>query len=61
MIFIISFGEIFLLLFHCQFFFSTFHYIKKKKTGQCCRIVVGACPVLLQEFMFQWDRVLNQG
>ena len=50
MIFITSSGEIFLLLFHCQLFFSLFHYKKKKTVLQdyfCvpylyCRIT---CPV----------------
>ena len=45
MIFITNSGEIFLLLFHCQFFFSTFHYIKKEEKKSRCRIVL-CCLVL---------------
>ena len=59
MILITSFGE-FLLYFIVIFFIFFLFHIYKKKT-QCCRIVVGACPVLLQRVSSSGLEFLNQG
>ena len=54
MILITSTGELFL-----YFIVILFSFKKKKK--QCCRIVVGACPVLLQRVSSSGLEFLNQG
>ena len=56
-ILITSFGEFpFIILLP---FFLVHFTVKKKK--QCCRIVFGACPVLLQGVSSSGLEIVNQG
>ena len=58
MILITSLGEFpFIIL---QSYFLSFISLLKKKI-QCCKIVVGACPVLLQRVSFSGLETVNQG
>ena len=60
MIFITSSGEIFLLFFHCQFFFfGTFHYIKKKKEEKLLQGCFWVAMLLLQESIFSGSKILK--